>query len=157
VRTSRTTSTALLGGVLAALLALTACGDGGGGDTAAPSSPPASTASAAPTTPAPTTSATSPVAPAPTTPAPSGTVITLAYAGKKISGDTGRVKVKVGEQVTLRVTSDVKEEVHNHASDGYLELTPGVPAEMTFTVKAPGIYEVELHDAKTVLTRLEVS
>lgn len=81
----------------------------------------------------------------------------VTYAGGKATGDTGRIKVKPGEQVSLTVTSDVKEEVHIHGVDLHVDLEPGVPVTTTFAEPAPGIYEVELHDAGTVLTRLQVS
>ncbi len=86
-----------------------ACGTGTPADQAQPApngalpsaspsiSPPASPTSAAPS------------------PAASNT-ISVTYAGGNITGDTGRIKVKAGEGVTINITSDVADEVHRTAT-----------------------------------------
>jgi hypothetical protein len=136
---------------LSGVLALSACGSSDD-DAAAPSTttPAVTTTTAAP---APTTAA--PTTPAPTTPA--GPVITVSYAGGKVSGDTGRTKVKVGETVTIRVTSDSAQEVHIHGADVLFEVPAGQTIEKTFSEKAPGVYEIELHPSDFVLARVEAS
>jgi hypothetical protein len=73
------------------------------------------------------------------------------------SGDTGRVPVAVGTAVTLVVTSDVADTVHVHGYDIEKELTPGTPVTLQFDATVPGVFEVELHEADTVLLRLQVS
>lgn len=83
--------------------------------------------------------------------------ITVAYAGGQVSGDTGRVPVTSGQPVTLLVTSDVADQVHVHGVDLYQDLQPDATTTLQFQAPAAGIYEVELHDAGTVLTRLQVS
>ena len=95
-----------------------------------------------------------PVAPSPT--ADDRQVITLTYAGGKAGGDTGRVKVPVGTTVLLRITSDVADQVHVHGVDEYVDLTPGQQVEQELVATTPGVFEVELHDAGAVLTRLQV-
>jgi heme/copper-type cytochrome/quinol oxidase subunit 2 len=77
-------------------------------------------------------------------------------AGGKVTGDTGRVPVPVGDHVTLTITSDVADEVHVHGYDRTTALTPGTPAELTFDATIPGVFEVELHEAGTVLLSLQV-
>ena len=72
-------------------------------------------------------------------------------------GDTGRVPVDAGTAVTLVVTSDVADEVHVHGYDVEAELTPDSPAELAFDATVPGVFEVELHEAGTVLLTLQVS
>lgn len=84
-------------------------------------------------------------------------VITLTYAGGKAGGDTGRVKVPLGATVVLRITSDVADQVHVHGIDAYVDLTPGQQVERQLVADTPGVFEVELHDAGTLLTRLQVS
>lgn len=91
----------------------------------------------------------------PTTPAGQRIVVTV--AGGQVTGDTGRVPVAAGEQVTLVVTSDVADELHLHGYDLRTALTPGTPAELSFEATVPGVFEVELHDAGTVLLTLQVS
>jgi heme/copper-type cytochrome/quinol oxidase subunit 2 len=68
----------------------------------------------------------------------------------------GRVPVPAGEQVTLAITSDVADEVHVHGYDLTAALTRGQPTELTFAATIPGVFEVELHDAGTVLLTLQV-
>jgi hypothetical protein len=80
----------------------------------------------------------------------------VTLAGGRASGDVGRVPVTAGEQVTLAITSDVADEVHVHGYDLTGELIPGQPAELTFAATIPGVFEVELHDAGTVLLTLQV-
>ena len=129
---------------LLATAALTAC---------AGAEPPSAAA------PAPSSAAPSSAAPSPSvspSPADDRQVVTLSVAGGKVSGDTGRVRVEVGATVLLRVTSDVADEVHVHGVDEYVDLVPGQTAEREFVAATPGVFEVELHDAGTLLTRLQV-
>jgi hypothetical protein len=88
---------------------------------------------------------------------PAGQRIVVTVAGGQVTGDTGRVPVAAGEQVTLVVTSDVADELHLHGYDLRTALTPGTPAELSFAATVPGVFEVELHDAGTVLLTLQVS
>ena len=94
-------------------------------------------------------------APAPGTPA--GQRIEVTVAGGQVSGDTGRVPVAAGEEVTLVVTSDVADEIHVHGYDLTVALAPSRPAQLTFAATVPGVFEVELHEAGTVLLALQVS
>jgi hypothetical protein len=91
---------------------------------------------------------------APTTPA--GQRIEVSVAGGQVSGDTGRVPVPASEHVTLVVTSDAADELHVHGYDLTAELAPGAPATVEFDATIPGVFEVELHDAGTVLLSLQV-
>ncbi len=135
---------------LACLVLLTACA---GTDVqaplaSAPSAPPSSAASAVPM------QSVSAAAPSPT--ADERQVVTLAFHGGKAGGDTGRVKLPLGTTVLLRITSDVADKVHVHGVDEYVDLTPGQQVEREFVADTPGVFEVELHDAGTLLTRLQV-
>jgi hypothetical protein len=128
----------------AAALVLTGCA---GTDPTAPSSSTSSgspsSSSAAGTTAAGTT-------------APAGQRIEVQLAGGQVTGDTGRVPVTAGEHVTLVVTSDAADEVHVHGYDLATELSPGQPAELSFDATIPGVFEVELHEAGTLLLSLQV-
>ncbi|MCW2633695.1 MAG: uncharacterized protein JWQ99_62 [Blastococcus sp.] len=86
-----------------------------------------------------------------------GQRIEVSIAGGQVRGDTGRVPLDVGTAVTLVVTSDVADVVHVHGYDVEAELTPGTPAELSFDAGVPGVFEVELHEAGTVLLTLQVS
>ena len=138
---------------VASVVVLTGCAGtepttGSAGPTATPSPVP----TAVPTL-SPSPSATSA---APTPPADGRTLITLSYAAGKVSGDTGRVRVPLGATVLLRVTSDVADEVHVHGVDEYVDLVPGRQVAREFVADTAGVFELELHDAGTLLTRMQV-
>ena len=90
-----------------------------------------------------------------TTTAP-GQRIEVDVAGGRATGDTGRVPVAAGTAVTLVVTGDVADEVHVHGYDVTADLSPRRPAELGFDATIPGVFEVELHDAGTVLLTLQI-
>lgn len=87
---------------------------------------------------------------------PSGRRIEVQVTGGRVSGDTGRVRVAPGEHVTLVVTSDTADGVHVHGYDLAAELAPGEPAEIEFDATVPGVFEVELHEAGTLLLSLQI-
>jgi hypothetical protein len=87
---------------------------------------------------------------------PAGRRIEVTVAAGEVSGDTGRIPVPAGEQVTLVVTADVADEIHLHGYDLTTALSPGTPAELVFDATVPGVFEVELHEAGTVLLTLQV-
>ena len=131
---------ALVGLTLAA--GLTACAG-----TAAPEA-------ATPTSAAPSSSTASPSETSAASPA--GQRIEVQVTGGQVTGDTGRVPVASGEHVTLVITSDVADEVHLHGYDLEAALAPGQPAELAFDATIPGVFEVELHEAGTLLLSLQV-
>jgi hypothetical protein len=111
-----------------------------GSSTSSSSSSPASTSAAA----------------APSAPAAAGQRIEVTVTGGQVTGDTGRVPVPAGEHVTLVVTSDALDELHVHGYDLTADLPPGAPATVEFDATIPGVFEVELHDAGTLLLSLQV-
>ncbi len=139
--------------VLVALL-VTGCAAGQEQEGAA-SAPVASTASAVPSpTQAPTAT---PSAVATPGPAPAVRTVAVAYAGGEVTGTTGREEVPVGEQVVLRVSSDVAEEVHVHGYDLEGAIPAGGSVDIPLTASIPGVFEVELHDSGKVLFQLRVA
>jgi hypothetical protein len=90
------------------------------------------------------------------TPAATGQRIEVTVTGGQVSGDTGRVPVPAGEHVTLVVTSDAADELHVHGYDLGADLVPGIPATVEFDATIPGVFEVELHDAGTLLLSLQI-
>ncbi|MET9249076.1 hypothetical protein [Nonomuraea sp. NPDC003709] len=91
------------------------------------------------------------------TAAPSGqadAVITVARG--QVSPPPGWLEVAKGRQVSITVTSDVADELHVHGYDIEAELRPGVPATVRFTAGLTGVFEVETHKSKLVLTQLAV-
>ena len=84
------------------------------------------------------------------------TELTLVLADGEVTGDTPLARLTAGRPVRLTVTSDVADELHVHGVDETLALEPGRPAVLAFTPTSPGRFEVELHEARRVLTRLQV-
>ena len=80
----------------------------------------------------------------------------VSYTGGEVTGTSGREEVPVGEQVVLRVSSDVAEEVHVHGYDLEVPLPPGTPTPIDLVGDLPGVWEVELHGSGDVLCELEV-
>lgn len=83
-------------------------------------------------------------------------VIELSIVGGSVEGGVRRETVKADEQVTIRVTSDVADELHVHAYDLKVDLTPGQTADLTFLAKIPGVFEVELEKRGKKVLELEV-
>jgi ABC-type phosphate transport system substrate-binding protein len=143
-----------------ALVLLAGCGDdnGSAATTTTTAATPTTTGAAGTTSRAPgdTAATTAPTATAaPTTTAPANPVFEITYTGGRLTGG-GRKQVKRGQQVTLRVTSDVADEVHVHGFDKKLDLVAGQPGELTFTADASGVFEVELEKKHLQLIELEV-
>ena len=129
---------------------LTGCSAGSDPDTAAPAAAPSPAASSAPSSAPPAAT----VAPSPT---PTGTVIEVTYAAGELTGVEPRVEVPLGQQVVLRVTSDVVEEIHVHGYDLYVDIPAGGTGEVTFSADIPGAYEVELHEVGRPIFQLRVA
>ena len=83
-------------------------------------------------------------------------VIELTIAGGKAEGGVRRETVQQGAQVTLRVTSDIAEELHVHTYDLRIDLEPGRSSDLTFLARIPGVFEVELEGSGTKVLELEV-
>jgi hypothetical protein len=92
-----------------------------------------------------------------TAPSTAGTLVEVTVAGGQVTGGVSRTHIDVGESVTIRVTSDVAEEIHVHGYDLKRDLMPGVPVEVTFTADIPGVFEVELEHSGLKVAELEVA
>jgi FtsP/CotA-like multicopper oxidase with cupredoxin domain len=75
--------------------------------------------------------------------------------GRRVSGPAV-VKVKQGDNVTLRITNDRVDELHLHGYNLHAPVTPGTPAVLTFTAKFSGRFTFELHKAEIEIGALEV-
>lgn len=130
---------------LLAVLALpTGCS--GKGSAGSNGTPPAS-----PTTVAPnmtTTSASS---------APVEQTIAVTVSGGRVTPKPARVRVVLEKPLTLRVTSDVADEVHVHGFDLKSDVPAGGTATISFTPDVPGLFEVELESRSLRLLELQVS
>ena len=88
---------------------------------------------------------------------PSVRTVAVSYAGGEVTGTSGREEVPVGEQVVLRISSDVAEEVHVHGYDLEGAVPAGGSVDLPLTASIPGVFEVELHDSGKVLFQLRVA
>jgi hypothetical protein len=68
----------------------------------------------------------------------------------------GWLEVRRGQTVNLTVTSDVADELHVHGYDRATGLRPGAPTTVRFQADLTGVFEVETHRGKLVLTQLAV-
>ncbi len=72
-----------------------------------------------------------------------------------VSGPS-RIKVRQGDAVTLRVTSDQDDELHLHGYDLEAQLQPGVAANLSFIADRSGRFDLELHRSHLELAVVEV-
>ena len=124
------------------------CGGNGGGEAA-------STTTAATTTTSATT-ATSTGDAATTTAGFAGKLVQVRVAGGKVETAQRRVRVSRGDRVRIQVQGDQADEVHVHGFDLKEPVGLGKPATVEFTADLPGVWEVELENAKRKLFDLEV-
>lgn len=89
--------------------------------------------------------------------APAVRVISVAYTGGDVETADARVETSLGEQVVLRISSDVAEEVHVHGYDVYADIPAGGSVDIPLTLTLPGSYEVELHGVGRPLFQLRTS
>jgi len=94
--------------------------------------------------------------PATTEADPPGVVIDLTITDGSVEGGVRREAARVGQWVTLRVSGNASDEVHIHGYDLYIELVEG-QGRLTFEASIPGVFEVELERAHTLVLQLEVS
>jgi hypothetical protein len=122
-----------------ALLALSACGGEDDPPTVAPGN----------------ASTTAPGATA-TTPTTAATVLAVTVRGGSVVEGASRQRATLNQPVTIRVTSDVADEVHVHGYDKRVNVAAGGTAEVTFVANLPGVYEVEFERTHKLLFTLEV-
>ena len=123
-----------------ALVALAGCGDGDDPPTVTGQSPTTTAAGVATSTP-------------PTT---AGTVLAVTVRGGSVVDGASRQRATLNQPVTIRVTSDVADEVHVHGYDKKLDVAAGRTAEVTFVASIPGVFEVEFERSHKLLFTLEV-
>jgi FtsP/CotA-like multicopper oxidase with cupredoxin domain len=85
-----------------------------------------------------------------------GVLIEATVTGDKVETASRRVRIDRGQKVRIRVQADRAEEVHLHGYDLSADVAPGRPAVIDFTADAPGVFEVELEQAKLKLFELQV-
>jgi hypothetical protein len=137
-------------GLLFCCLLLTGCGGGDDGGEQAASTTVTTVAATSTTEPSSTSEAPT------TTEGFAGTVIEAKVTGSTVETASRRVRVDRGEKVRIQVEADRNDEVHLHGYDLSSDVAPGKPAIIDFTADAPGVFEVELEQARLKLFELQV-
>ncbi|MDF2093070.1 hypothetical protein P0Y31_12020 [Knoellia sp. 3-2P3] len=137
-------------------LAVTACGGGSGSPAASGSPSPSATSSSPAATATTPPSAKTPTTPPPANDTPAGRTIEVTITGKRVTPAPATIDLKVGEKLTLIVTSDHDDEIHAHGFDVTGTLKAGTPSTVTVTGTEPGVFEVETHEPPLMLMRLAV-
>jgi hypothetical protein len=73
-------------------------------------------------------------------------VIELAIKNGRLPQDRRVVRVRQGDEVTLRWTTDRPLTVHLHGYDLEARLSPGAPVSTLFTARATGRFPIEVHE-----------
>jgi heme/copper-type cytochrome/quinol oxidase subunit 2 len=144
--------------LVAITLVITACGGESAGTVPDATTTPVettTTAAESPTTTGPVTT-TAVAETTTTTEAPDPYTFEIVIEGSTVTGG-GRLSVPVGETVTLRITSDVADEIHIHGYDLYVDLEAGVTSEVSFPADIPGTVEIETHNDRREIASLEAS
>ena len=76
-------------------------------------------------------------------------VFELAIKNGRLPENQRLVRVRQGDEVTLKWTTDRALTLHLHGYDIEVKLTPPAPAEMRFTARATGRFPIEIHGAGT--------
>lgn len=119
---------------------------------------PAPTSTNAPTTVAPTTVPPTTVAPSTTTTTtqPEPVIVSIDVTEGVVDGP-GRIRLGLDTRTMIVVTSDVEDEAHLHGYDVFVDVGPATAGVIDFVADVPGIFELELEDARLLLAELEVS
>jgi hypothetical protein len=121
---------------VALLLLLAACGGDDDAPTVTPGAPVTSTSTS-------------------TSAGAAATVVSVTVRGGSVEG-ASRQRATLNQPVTIRVTSDVADQVHVHGYDKFFDVAAGRTGEVTFVANIPGVFEVEFERSHKVLFTLEV-
>lgn len=95
--------------------------------------------------------------PATESPATEDVIVDIAIKGGKVTPQGDRVDAKVGQTITLRISSDSAEEIHVHSDPEHTyDVKPGAAIEESFTIDTPGQVAVEAHELDATIVQLVV-
>ena len=84
-------------------------------------------------------------------------VVDIAVKDGKVTPQGDRVEMKVGQKVTLHITSDAHETIHVHSEPEHeYEIGEGDDIEKSFTIDKPGQIAVEAHHLGVTIAQLVV-
>jgi hypothetical protein len=84
------------------------------------------------------------------------TVFELVFVQGKLIAGPAVLRVRQGERLTVRVSSDSADELHLHGYDLRARVSPEAAAVLQFTADRTGRFGLELHKAHRDLGALEV-
>ena len=86
-----------------------------------------------------------------------GVVVDIAIRDGTVTPQGDRVEVKVGQKVTLHITSDAHETIHVHSEpEREFEIADGDDVEKSLTIDVPGQVAVEAHHLDVTIVQLVV-
>ena len=86
-----------------------------------------------------------------------GPVLDITIANGKVTPTNATLQAKVGQTITVHVTSDAEDELHVHSTpDQEFAIAAAPNQTFTFTIKTPGSVEVELHHLDRVVATIQV-
>ncbi|BBZ39250.1 hypothetical protein [Mycobacterium conspicuum] len=93
-----------------------------------------------------------------TNPPPAAAVVLdVTIAKGQVSPTNATLGAKVGQPITVRVTSDATDELHVHSSPDHKFQVAAAPNQtFQFTVGVPGSVEVELHHLNRTIATIQV-
>ena len=74
-------------------------------------------------------------------------IFELQIKGGRLPPNQALVRVRQGDEVTLKWTSDQAVALHLHGYDLEAKITPPAPSEIHFTARAAGRFAIEIHGA----------
>ena len=90
-------------------------------------------------------------------PSDEAVVVDIAIKDGKVTPQGDRVDAKVGQTITLHITSDADEEIHVHSEPEHeYEVKAGDDVKESFTVETPGQVAVEAHHLDATIVELVV-
>ena len=92
----------------------------------------------------------------PPTTSSTGTVLSVTVRGGSVVEGGSRQRATLNQSVTIRVTSDVADEVHVHGYEKRFPVAAGQRGEVTFVANIPGVFEVEFEKSHKQLFTMEV-
>lgn len=88
---------------------------------------------------------------------PDRLVIDVSITGDQVNPVNEQLQAAVDEQIIIKVTSDVDDELHVHSNPEHtFPVKPGPPQTFQFTVAVPGRVDVELHNANKNIATIAV-
>jgi heme/copper-type cytochrome/quinol oxidase subunit 2 len=93
----------------------------------------------------------------PSPPPAADLVVDVTIAKGQVTPTNATLGAKVGQPITLRVTSDATDELHVHSSPDHKFQVAAAPNQtFQFTVDVPGNVEVELHHLDRTIATIQV-